>query len=711
MDEPSLLDYLKDRLDPIRLLSGKRPEINLPTEVESGLLPEVDNAAEEASDRSSLLQRIPWFPLLSVFFAVLAQRNLEPATRNLKLAIPLYILAVGLLILAIWKKQWTPTPLHVQHPASEYPPIRFYPVLILIPLFLLAFFAFSGNKFTTLNLLVWGILFVLALYVFRVPVGEGKHARFRERIAGFIRQPGIHINFRWWDVLLLLVFALAVFFRLYQLNSVPAEMISDHAEKLLDVNDVLNGQHSIFFYRNTGREAFQFYLTALVSKVFGTGISFLSLKLGTALMGLVTLIYTYQLGKEYANKWVGLLAVLLMGMAYWPNVTARIGLRFALYPLFAAPLLFYLLRGLRRMDRNDFILAGIALGLGLHGYSPARIVPILVGVVVLIFILHVRGSDNRRAALQGFLLVALFSMIVFLPLARFWSENPDMFGLRAFSRLGTIERDLPGSGWMIFFSNFWKAAIMPFWENGNVWAHSVPYRPALDVVSAALYLAGVILLLQRYLSRRNWQDLAMLVSVPMLMLPSILSLAFPEENPSLNRTAAAAIPIFVITAVAFEGLLSGLWQRARNGFGRGLVMALAGLLILVSAAQNYDLVFRQYAGSYKAASWNTTQIGAVVRDFVDSTGDVDSVWVVGIAHWVDTRLVGINSGHPAKDYAIWPEDFGATLDVPAPKLFILRADDQVDINQLKGYYPNGYLILHENSQPEKSFYSFVVPPE
>jgi hypothetical protein len=80
-----------------------------------------------------------------------------------------------------------------------------------------------------------------------------------------------------------------LFFRFYRLDGLPAEMVSDHAEKLLDVNDVLNGDLNVFFPRNTGREAFQFYWTALMSIVFGTGISFMSLKLGTVLGGLVTL--------------------------------------------------------------------------------------------------------------------------------------------------------------------------------------------------------------------------------------------------------------------------------------------------------------------------------------------------------------------------------------------------------------------------------------
>jgi len=171
--------------------------------------------------------------------------------------------------------------------------------------------------------------------------------------------------------------------------------------------------------------------------------------------------------------------------------------------------------------------------------------------------------------------------------------------------------------------------VMPFWNDGNVWAHSVTGRPALDVVSAALYLLGILALVVRYVRQRTWQDLFLLLSVPLLMMPSILSLAFPEENPALNRTAGAAVPIFIIAAIALEGFLSSLWIRARSGTGRAGVVLAGILLVASSASQNYDLVFRQYAESYAAASWNTSQIGSVVKDYIDSGGSVDTAWVVG----------------------------------------------------------------------------------
>ena len=105
-------------------------------------------------------------------------------------------------------------------------------------------------------------------------------------------------------------------------------MFSDHAEKLFDVMDVLSGRSQIFFVRNTGREPFQFYLTAVIIRLFNTGVRFLSLKLGTAGAGFLTLIFIFLIGRELDGKWLGLSAAFFAGIAYWPNVISRVGLRF-----------------------------------------------------------------------------------------------------------------------------------------------------------------------------------------------------------------------------------------------------------------------------------------------------------------------------------------------------------------------------------------------
>jgi 4-amino-4-deoxy-L-arabinose transferase-like glycosyltransferase len=435
--------------------------------------------------------------------------------------------------------------------------------------------------------------------------------------------------------------------------------------------------------------------------------------------GLVTLPYMYALGKEIGNRRVGLLAALFAGIAYWPNVISRVGLRFPLYPLFVAPTLLYLIRGLRKRNRNDFILSGLFLGLGLHGYTPFRIVPVVVVVAVGLYLLHRQSQGARKQTIIYLAILTAMALVVFLPLLRYWQENPAIFTMRAYSRLGTPDNPLPGPWWQILLSNIWNGLRMFNWDDGEIWVHSVMHRPALDVISGALFLIGIVLLLVRYIRQRHWQDLFLLLAVPLLELPSILSLAFPGENPALNRAAGAMVPTFLIVALALDGLMTAIGSRpepvegAEKGRRAPAVLAgvLALLLVAGSSFQNFDLVFNQYATEYTGGAWNSSEMGAVIKQFGLTYGTTDSVWIVPYPYWVDTRLPGVWAGIPNRDFAIWPDQFGGTLSVPAPKLFIVKTDDTADVAALQALYPQGVLsTFHSATKMEgKDFFIFFVP--
>src|SRR5690242_1242341 len=109
-----------------------------------------------------------------------------------------------------------------------------------------------------------------------------------------------------------------------------------------------------------------------------------------------------------------------------------------------------------------------------------------------------------------FALLALTSWIFFIPMARYWTEEPDIFAYRSFSRIGTTEREFPAPIWQLFLQNLWVGLKQFNWYNGNIWTHSVPGRPALDVVTGALFLIGVALVLIRYIRKRQWRDILLL---------------------------------------------------------------------------------------------------------------------------------------------------------------------------------------------------------
>lgn len=674
MKEPSVLDYFQSFFGPVE----KRIHL---TKFKNNSQQNYSKLITKTTKEKSFPFRI----IVGIIIAFIAQSFLDATVKNPVVAVPLYLLA-GVLI---WQDL---------HPSSSpvrkteffvivgsLRPISFYLSLLMM---VLALFSFSGNRFTLLNLGFW----ILALLLFLFSIWENDPA---------FHFPRIKVNA--FLALFIVVSLIIIFFRFTQLQGVPGEMFSDHAEKLLDVSDILNGKYSIFFPRNTGREAFQFYLTAFIIKLFGTGLTFASLKIGTVLAGLFTLPYVYLLGKELGDRWVGLAAFFLAGVAYWPNVISRIGLRFPLYALFAAPTLYYLILGLRLGRRNYFILSGFALGFGLHGYSPFRIVPFVVLFGFLLAILANRSHIYRQNNLWNFILLFFSALIIFLPLLRYALENPAIFGIRALSRLIPIEQPLPEPALNLFLGNTWNALIMFFYSNGEIWVHSIPYRPALDLITAVFFFVGVIYLFKRIYFYRRWEDVFILLLIPLLMLPSILSLAFPRENPSLNRTSAAIIPVFIIAGMGFVSIIKRILDSQFKPFKKGLWIGISLLILVATGLLNYQLVFKDFNQQFMQKAWNTSEIGQVIKDFVVSGGKPESAFVVPYPYWVDTRLVGINAGYPLKDFALSTDHFSETLLIPDPKLFILNPEDAKSLSKLMGIYPTLTQEKFISKQPEKNF--------
>lgn len=714
MNEPSVLDYVK-----AKLRFWTKSELHIPLTYEQTEPASTTHTAGSPGQLSILdgdsknviparQGNFPWRGSLAFLLAIAAQLLLEPPAPSGIAAAVLYAAALLLLIWSILRDEWrSPVTANDVAQGGGYRTFKFAWLLAGLVLTIAAYMSFSSHTFSAINLAFWlGAIVCLGFSLVEAePIKNGFESCLRVLKAG-------RFQFDWKIVLVLLLSGVVIYFRVAQLNSVPAEMTSDHAEKLQDVQDILNGQYPVYFTRNTGREFFQFYWTALVIKIFNTGLSFLSLKIGMVLAGLLTLPYIYLLGKEFFNRRVALMALAFAGVAIWPNIISRVALRFALYPLFTAPALYYLLKGIRYRSRNDFILAGLAIGLGLSGYSPFRIVPLLAILTVVILLLHKRNKADMEYAVTGFTITGIIAVVVSIPLIRYAIDNPGAFFYRTTTRLSGLERPLSGNPWLIFLDNLKNGLLMFGQNDGNTWLHSIPGRGALDVISAALFYLGLVYLIVRYIRHRYWIDLVILISLPVLMLPSTLSIAFPEENPVLNRTAGAIIPAFLVVAIALDELLRAIERYYGGRKGRLAVYLLAGVLFILSAAQNYRLTFKTYADQYRYSAGNTTEMGAVIRQFIDTVGDPDSAWVVGYPFWVDTRLVSITAGvYPIRDYAVWTDQLEITRNYPAPKLFIINSQDQVDLNILQEMYPLASVSTYASAVPGRDFLVMYVPSE
>jgi hypothetical protein len=643
---------------------------------------------------------------LAILLAVAGQLFLgrQQAARGLALAVPAFLFFAG----AHWRWPGVELPQRRPQAASAEAPLagawtwRLLFAVSSLMLALLAYGGFAGNN------MAGGFWYWLGAMLYF--------------LLAFAHRP----QFAWprlparFSLVLLGITLLGLFFRFYDLDAVPAEMTSDHAEKLLDVHDVLMGWRPIFFPRNTGREALQFYLTAALIRLTPLSESHLALKIGTALVGAVTVPLTYFLARELYGRLAGLLAAFFIAVSHWHVAISRVGLRFPFTAAFTAPALAFLLRAFRQNGRNDWLAAGLILGLGLHSYTAMRVVPLLFLLLVLVKVaadLLQRwrgGAGSERTSLsrafwENALLGGLLTLLAFLPLLRYLREDPDGFWLRASSRL---PEGLPLSAlWPTFWTNVKNALLMFNFRGDLVPTNTIPESPQLGLVSGGLFLLGLFYVIWRLVAGHERRSAYVLVSFFVLLLPSILSLAFPEENPSAVRTGGAIPVVMFITALPLALLVTALVRHAAGPVRCVGALFLAGTLVL-AVANNAIWYFRDYDAQYRLSHWNATEIGAVAREFAGQFGSLRDVYHVPYPHWVDTRNIGINAGDVTWNNAVGDlDDIAVHALEPGPRLYLVHPEHDEAIRVLRAAYPQGELQFYDSPRPGKDFLLFrVLPP-
>lgn len=586
-----------------------------------------------------------------------------------------------------------------------------WPVLVVAGVATIATWVWSSdNTFRPAGVAAW-IIAVVAWLVAWWPREDGQ--------ARTMRIPRIPTTMATRDVVVLALVIVAVatgaFFRFHRIDETPFDPTSDHAEKLLDVTDVLNGERPVFFERNTGREPAQFYLTAGLMRVLDWPVSFTNLKMGTALIGTLAIPFVYLLAAEFAGRVTGVLASTLFAIGTWPVEISRAGLRFPYAVIATAATLWLFLRWMRTRDRRDALFCGLAIGVGLYGYSPFRVVVLAVCLGLTIALVTSGTWAMRRLVIEDGLLIGLTAAIVFVPLGRYALEHPQMFWSRASARLtgeggdgpfGAFLRQVPG-----FLTNNWNAALGFNWRGDRTWVNGVTYAPMLDVLTGALLLAGLAINLTRIVRWRDPRAIFLILSLPILALAATLAFAFPIEVPSVNREGALAPVVFTIAALPLAVLVRRLRQAL--GVWRGDLVAAPFIVVVVStvAVLSFNQYFREFDEQTRLLVPNTTEIAQTIQGAAAVGVSPKDAYVVDWPGWLDIRNIGIELGD-----ITWGPRHNVLVDAPLPVreagrplLLIVNTDDAGRLAEVERTYPDAHVTTITDSP--RPFIVVWVPPE
>ena len=679
------------------------------------------------------LLRSATFALLGLMVLLVVQRHFEQRELSMLILIGLLV-AIGLWALALDKSPPVADNLGVLQPSAlGYVGLRVGMSAFAAVLAVLAWRGITGNEFTQPVVILWlgaVLLWLAAWSPWGRPLGWQRSSDPAEQ------------RKRWIVAAILLgITAFGAWLRFHRLYFTPYDMTQDHSWKLLDVKTILDGGRPIFFPNNTGREPWQFYYTAVLMRVFNLPLDYMALKIGNGIIGTITIPIIYLFGRELGGRKLGLFAAALYTIGKWPLETTRMGLRFPHATLPAALVLWYLWRYVRAGRRSDALWVGIWMGVGLYGYIGIRAVPFVIAAVFGLLLFDRRRRNGRSiATLFGHgMLILVTSALIFLPLGHFMQQFPDQFWYRVATRTTdrerSIEKDICSDAKTtlgevtsnvtlckvgVFAYNNVQMALAFNWRGDRNEVNTVSYDPFLDYITAALLLAALPVLVWRLFVERSLRWWMTVIALPLLLLTTTLSIAFPIENPSTARTGVAMPVLFVIAAAplallsewvmgggaAQRWLKRGLWRWAVLG---GLCLA----LFAVATQENYVRYFRDLDRQYRGFVPNTGEIAQAIKAYSNRGITNDNAFFVGWPYWFESRALSVHLGDIA-----WHETHELRQNEPIPplvagqpRLYVLNREDEKRRTELQQTFPNGELKFVATPVPSKSFYLFYIPAQ
>ncbi len=619
---------------------------------------------------------------------------------------------------------------------------------------LAAWFFNAENQFTTFGALAWLLSIGAWVGVF-MPRLEGARGRAELRTSLRRLREALRPRPSWTLAALLAVVLLGAWLRLGNLSAYPPDMTSDHVEKALDAQKVLDGNRAVFFPNNGGRESFQMYLIALLHQLTGIPISFELLKLTSGLEGLVTILLAYWLGRAMygeENRRLGELTGVLMAafvaVSYWHIMLSRLGLRIALTPLIVTLILIFLVRAVRHNRRGDWILSGLLLGAGFYFYQAVRIVPLLIGIAFLLAIAW-RARSWRALRAYAFNVAALVvvAFAVFVPLARYFYDYPEFFlerttgrlfgenvidirneageviGQRAAlveDRIAAFQKNLSALGETL------RRSLLMFNQRGDsAWITGDPNgTPQLDPYTGAFFVLGLGMLIGRLLRRRDPAEWLLPLGILVLILPSALAIAFIIEVPSATRASGALPLVYLVAAFGAAAATLGIAQGLPRLWLRRALYAGIVVLVLLAMATNYQRYFVDAMSAYRNSTFPYRQAGTILRGFAASTGAYGNAFMVAFPYWWDHRALAIESGAPKWGNGVLREDviqyilnflrfnIGTPFEMRPDRqmLFFFNPNDESLVEELARVFPNGVVLRVEAYNRDRDFNLYIAPP-
>jgi 4-amino-4-deoxy-L-arabinose transferase-like glycosyltransferase len=389
----------------------------------------------------------------------------------------------------------------------------------------------------------------------------------------------------------------------------PPGLEHDEVAHWLINQDILAGNHAVYFTEAYGHEALYHYIQAVIGALIGDHA--LALRLPSAYFGVLLVAVSYALGRRMFGVRVGLWSAAFIAILFWPVFYSRLALRAISLPVFSGLAAYWWWRafqhapvhseegdpaGDEQSDRSSpssavtgrhvaFILAGLFGGLSLHTYMAGRAVPIFFALYTAYLALFHRPTFRKYG--RGITLFWAVLALVAAPLVLYLLANPG-----AEIRISEVDaplRALRQGDFRPVMENAVKIAGMFGVSGDPLWRQNVAGRPVFDPLMAVLFYAGVLLSTWR---GRDMRHAFLLLWLAASAIPSIVTIDAPSSIRVINLLPV--LMLFPLVFIHTTPYLSTLRDKLSTELTTRIITWGLGIILLYTAWSTYTGLWRDW---------------------------------------------------------------------------------------------------------------------
>ncbi len=488
--------------------------------------------------------------------------------------------------------------------------------------------------------------------------------------------------------------------RLIDLDRIPWLLTGDEGSVGLAALEFLEGARNNIFGVSWFSFPSLFFLLPGAS-IGALGRTIFALRLPSALAGVATIPALYWASRPMFGRRVAAISSLYLALFHFHIHFSRLAVNNAWDALSLTLFIGFLWRAWASGRRNEFVLAGLTLGLAQYFYVSSR--ALLIIVPIWLFVAGARQPAHLRARLSGLGFMLGAATVVSLPLGLFFVRNPNEF-LAPLNRVLILGEPLAQESlrvgdpqWLLLWDQFYFTVRGFFSAPFRLWYAGASM---LQPIAAVLFLVGLLLSLRRLCDLRfMWLWL--------VLLSGVVASTITDYVPSAQRFVHVAPTVAVFVALP----VSRLWAAAHipRFRLRRLYPAVAAVALLLAVSQDMFFYFGEYSPSRRFGDAGTEVANAVVAR-VAATSPLDRAYLFGLPRMgvFTYSSIGYVLGDGLLLDVPGPAQGEYRIDVSGPTLLFFLPERVGEMQRLLEAHPGGIIEEVYGESGELLFVSYYV---